>query len=356
MSKPVRIKFVSKTNVNELYNLWSPLLPETGFEGVDFTFDPNDPDYDFFVVYEGLPKDSSNKIIDFEALKCSKANTLLITTEPSSIRIDGPKFMRQFGHILTSKSQRLTQHPNHINDTPPLRWFYGRAMDTSGTFLTTDFIRSNLPEKTRQLSAVCSTKKMSHTVHAARLDFMMSLRERLQNLDLYGRGIRPISDKAEAMDAYRYHIAIENHIEPGHWTEKLSDCFLAGCLPFYFGDPDYSKAFPERAVIPIDIFDLNEAEQTIRSALSENAYEQRLPDILEARRRVLDDYNTLGWVAKFIQNSYVETPDGGSHKILNRHAFRRAHPVKGLMDLGFRLTMKHHRDASPLQTQKSFQK
>jgi len=255
MPKPIRVKFLSKSKAIDIKTLWSPLIPRAGFDNVKFSFDVDDKNYDFLVIYEGLPKWLDRKKSDrFEPLSCDQSNTLLITTDPASIRIDGPHFMRQFGHVLTNKSPKLVRHPKQIRQTPPLRWFYGRPMDGLGDWLTIDQISKSPLKKTADLSTVCSTKQMSHTVHAARLDFVMKLQERISALDVYGRGIRPISDKAEAMEDYRYHIAIENHIEPGHWTEKLADCFLAGCLPFYFGDPEYQKVFPKDAVIPIDIF------------------------------------------------------------------------------------------------------
>ncbi len=56
MHDPLRVKFLSKTHEDDIASLWSPLIPATGFEGVEFTFDANDQNYDFLAVYEGLPK------------------------------------------------------------------------------------------------------------------------------------------------------------------------------------------------------------------------------------------------------------------------------------------------------------
>ena len=350
MRKPLRIKFLSKTDEKKIVSLWSPLIPSQGFPDVQFTFDAKDQNYDFLAIYEGLPKwDERAPSQRFETLSCSRANTLLITTEPSSIRIDGPHFMRQFGHVLTSKSQLLTQHPNHIHETPPLRWFYGRALEESGEHLSFDELTRPAPTKTKSLSTVCSTKRMSHTVHSARLDFITKLRRSLPELDVFGRGIQPVSDKAEAMRDYRYHIAIENHIESGHWTEKLADCFLAGCLPFYFGDPDYAETFPENSVIPIDIFDFETATKIIRDAIAQDAFSRRQSELLAARRMVLEKYNTLGWVARFAMKNFKNDGVTSAARIYNRHAFRQRHPFKAMSDLSFRTRMKFHPSAQPLQ-------
>ena len=350
MPKPIRIKFLSKTKAEDIQALWSPLIPSIGFKNVEFTFDVSDQNYDFLAVYEGLPKWLDRKTLDrFEPLSCARSNTLLITTEPASIRIDGPHFMRQFGYILSNKSTKLIRHSNHIQQTPALRWFYGRPMDGQGDWLTVDQLSKSPPKKTADLSTVCSTKQMSHTIHAARLDFVMKLRERLKSLEVYGRGIRPISDKAEAMRDYRYHIAIENHIEPGHWTEKLADCFLAGCLPFYFGDPEYQKAFPHDSVIPIDIFNLEGSENIIRKAILEDEYTKRRKSLLEARHRVLTQYNILNWVSKFVTHTNLNLPSNERDRIYSRHAFRKKRPIKALSDLGFRTVAKFQPSAQPLQ-------
>ena len=205
-----------------------------------------------------------------------------------------------------------------------------------------------IPKKTQDLSTVCSTKQMSHTVHAKRLEFVMALRNAMPELQVFGRGINPISEKSEAMDAYRYHIAIENHIEPGHWTEKLSDCFLAGCLPLYFGDPDYAAAFPEESVIPIDIYDFDGAMQTIRHVIETDQYTKRLPAIKAARQRVLTEYNLLKVVADIVKARHAQTGQMGA-VIHGRHIIRRKHPIKAAQDAAFRLKAARLPSASPRQ-------
>jgi hypothetical protein len=354
VSRPIRIKFLSKTDPKNIEEIWAPLIPAEGFADVTFTFDANDEKYDFLVIYEGLPKYPGYKSSPgFERLSCARSNTLLITTEPSSIRVDGPKFLRQFGHILTNKAPELVRHPNQIRQTPPLRWFYGRPMDGNGSWMTSDEISQSSPEKKSNLSTVCSTKQMSHTVHAARLKFVMALKNRMPELEVFGRGIRPISDKSEAMHDYRYHIAIENHVEPGHWTEKLADCFLAECLPFYFGDPDYAIAFPKEAVIPIDILNIDEAENIIRKAIENDEYGKRRSAILEAKQRVLTEYNTLGWVANFVSGLDLTTPAEEEERIYNRHAFRQKYPISAVSDFAFRQLSRRKASAQPLQNKVS---
>jgi hypothetical protein len=348
MSNPIRIKFISKTKPDEIDALWRPLLPK-GSDRIGncvFTFDADAAEYDFLVAYEDLPPLAGSKKIERkEPLDCAPINTLLLTTEPSSIRIDGPHYLRQFGHVWTAKHPSLVCHPHQIRETPPLRFFYGRNM-AGGEHL-------DIPElptqKTLDLSAMSSTKAMAHTVHAQRLAFMLALKERLgEDLHLFGRGLNPVDDKAEAMAPYRYHVAVENHVEPGHFTEKLTDCFVAGCLPFYFGDPTYDTVFPRDAVIPIDIFDLDGAIKIMRDAIDSDQFEKRRQALIDARALTLNRFNTLRAIAAKVKALY--DPDamrGGI--VMGRHAFRRSHPFKALSDVIFRAKSRKSPQAASIQ-------
>lgn len=344
----MKIKFISKTPPGEIDALWRPLLRgRDTIDGCQFSFDVDDRDYDALIVYEDLPPlPGETRIMRSETLACARENTLLMTTEPASIRIDGPHFLRQFGHVWTAKDPSLIRHPNQIRSTPPLRFFYGRNL-AGGAHLE---IPDDIPGKSKGLSAITSNKAMGHTLHQRRYEFVRELKAKLGDaLDLFGRGINPIDDKAEAMAPYRYHIAIENHQEPGHFTEKLTDCFIAGCLPLYFGDPSYASTFPEDAVIPIDIFDLEKSAKIIRDAVKTHQQPKRMEALREARRITLERFNTLDAVAREMNRIY--SPDyarGGS--IHGRHAFRRKHPIFAAGDAVFRTRKRRSQFSQPIQS------
>jgi len=343
----ISVKFLAKTPPDQDPALWLSLFPSRHPQigDVSFNFDMDSQDYDWLVVYEGLPSlPGEKKINRREKLACARENTMLITTEPSSIRIDGPHFLRQFGHVLTAKNPQLVKHPNQIFQTPPLRWFYGRPMSEDDThYVNVDDFNTQAPiPKNYDLSTVCSNKRMAHTVHAQRYDCIMELKRRLgDELHLFGRGINPISNKAEAMDDFRYHIAIENHIEPHHWTEKIADCFLAYCLPFYYGPPNISEYFPQDSVIPIDIFDIDGAENIIRASIAAGLYEKRLPAIIEARNRVLNDYNLMNVIARLVTERHQAKAAPKNAYIDGRHIYRKHHPFKSSLDGIHRIRFKN---------------
>jgi len=342
----INVKFLAKTPPNQDAALWLSLFEskKPQIDEVRFHFDLDYRNYDWLVVYEGMPPlPGEKKINRREKLACPRENTLLVTTEPSSIRIDGPHFLRQFGHVLTAKDPKLVKHHNQIFQTPPLRWFYGRPMlEGDHHYVDIDSIKTREPIKKKcDLSTICSNKRMSHTAHAQRYDCIMELKRRLGNeLHLFGRGINPISDKSEAMDDFRYHIVVENHIQPHHWTEKIADCFLAYCLPFYYGPPNISDYFPEEAIIPIDIFDIDSAEHIIRKTIADSLYEKRLPAIIKARKRVLNDYNLVNVIAKLVAQRHMTKPTPKNAYIDGRHIYRKNHPLKASLDGIHRIRFK----------------
>jgi hypothetical protein len=65
------------------------------------------------------------------------------------------------------------------------------------------------------------------------------------------RGIIPpvLQRKREVMSDFRFAICFENCAFPGYVTEKIFDCFLAGCIPVYFGAPDITDFVPSQAFV-----------------------------------------------------------------------------------------------------------
>lgn len=348
MTSPIKVKFLARTSADQDPALWLSLfkgrVPKIG--NVEFTFDVSARDYDWLIVYEdltALPNDKrSNRA---EKLACSRNNTLFITTEPTSIKLYGSGYFGQYGHVLTKQPRSVVRHKNHIFETPPLRWYYGRPLDPDdNNYLDIDHYLTTPPiSKTRDLSTVCSNKQMAVTLHQQRYNCVMGLKDILgEEFDVFGRGIRPITDKAEAMDPFRYHVAIENHVEPGHWTEKIADCFLAYCVPFYFGPPDIMDFFPEGSIIPIDIFDIEGAAKIIRAEIKEGSYEARLPAIIAAREKILTEYNLVTKIASIVTDKHQsESITRNDQYIYGRHIFRRKKPVQALSDVFHRYRVNH---------------
>ena len=154
------------------------------------------------------------------------------------------------------------------------------------------------------------------------------------DLETFGRQTpHPLDDKADCLRGYRYHVAIENFVGPHHWTEKLADPLLGLSLPFYFGCPNAEDYFPAESFIRIDIRDPAAALARMRAAISANEYERRLPALMEARRRVLFEYNFFAVIAREIRRLHraQEQAEAGA-TVLSRRALRQSSSWVALAD------------------------
>jgi hypothetical protein len=270
---------------------------------------------------------------------------MLITGEPSTITVFGTDYLRQFGCILTFQEPWAMKHPHVVFNHPGLLWFYGQPFG-EGSFVSWDQLAAAPPsEKTRTISTVCSQRSGKTTLHSTRVDFTWRLKEVLAELDIFGHGVNPMNDKAEALDPYRYHIAVENHVYQHHLTEKLPDAFLGYTLPFYHGAPNAADYFPRESFIPIDIHDFSRARDIITSHLANNEYTDRLPYIIEARRRVLEEQNLFAIIDATISEKNEEITSATLGRVIrNRSTLRLKNPVAGIRGLAQKAAAKtYHR-------------
>lgn len=338
MAGPIRVKFVARGPGD----FWLHQFPhnDPAWGGCAFVFDREAREYDWLVVYDDVPPRAPGAAGPAaEPLACNPRNTLLVTTEPSSIKTYGDAFTGQFGTVLTSQEPWALPHPDRLYSQPALHWFYGVGSQAMRPF---DRIAEGpAGDKQHDLSMVFSPKRMRHTLHHRRNRFMQALMQELPDMAVFGRGALALDDKAEALDAYRYHVAVENHIGLHHWTEKLADSYLGVALPFYCGCPNLEDYFPADSFVRIDMRDPRGAADTIRRAIAEDAYRHRLPAILEARRRVLYEYNLFAVLAREIERRHeAGAPAARDTVVYSRHALRQQHPGVRMRDAYAKLRVR----------------
>lgn len=331
--RPIRVKFLSRLDPRE----WLRYFPNTDgrWGGCEFLFDRDIRDYDWLVVYDDLPPASGqSRSSAGEEIACPRGNTILVTTEPASIKAYGRGFAAQFGHVLTSQPVWALPHPDRHCQQTANHWFFGSG---NGRWMSrSDLVRGPSPEdKTQAISVVYSQKRQWHTLHAQRFEFIEAMRRLLPEMAVFGRGATPMDDKAEALAPFRYHLAVENHIGLHHITEKLTDAFLGRCLPFYAGAPNAVDYFPPDSFIPIDIRDPVAAAAVIRQAILEDAWAKRLPAIEEARRRILEEQHIFALSCRIISDNLSSKTGQPEHngRILGRHAWRAQHKFGAMAHL-----------------------
>ncbi len=171
-----------------------------------------------------------------------------------------------------------------------------------------DFLKMPPPAKTRDLSVICSVSSRLPG-HRARRAFVEKLQARLgDRVDVFGRGVRPIPDKADAILPYRYHIALENSRLADYWTEKLSDSYLGWAFPIYWGCPNIGDYFSEDSLIQIDISKPDEAIAIIELVMDKELTPQRAAALASARSLVLERYNTFDVAMRACQSLAPREP------------------------------------------------
>lgn len=257
-------------------NLNHPLLLQTpGGRGrwKDATFFLNEEvaECDAWIVYEGL--------FGTEKTCCPPDQVMLITAEPSDIRVYEKGWLRSFDRVRTV--QPGIAHPHRVVGHTALPWYLGPGYDQLAS--------ADFPTKTDDISVICSNKAMVGG-HRRRLRFVEQLLE-LSPMPRFGRGFRDLPEKWEGLAPFRYSVAVENSRHDHYWTEKIADCFLAGTVPIYWGAPNINDYFPADAMIVIDTLDPVEVARIIRTEATPEGYQRRLPALREAKRRVLEEYN-----------------------------------------------------------------
>ncbi len=298
---------------------------------VTFTFDREDTDYDWLAVVDKL---TMARPWRGEKLACPPDQTILITTEPSRISYYGEAFAGQFAYLISNHDASALPHPNAWRTQPGSRWFYDKPFS--------EIADTSPPEKTKLLSAIATDKRQSHTLHNLRFEFLRQALAALPEIDLlysrpdatetfqglYGTRATLVGAKHEMIDPYKYHLAIGNQQGPDILTERVTDALLGYAVPISFGCRNMADYFPADSFVDIDIAAPEAALTTIRWLLADpNDYARRLPAVIEARRRVMEELNLIAMIAKIVADhrSGGDTDDGPRH-LYGRRLMRLRNP------------------------------
>ena len=147
------------------------------------------------------------------------------------------------------------------------------------------------------LSTVISDK-YSDAGHIKRVDFIKFLETKDIKVDIYGgnrfnwknyKGSLPYHKKDDALLPYKYTFNCENNEIYNYCTEKLYDGILSECLVFYSGCPNVRDIIDDKAYVYLHLSNFDKDYQTIKKAIEENWWQQRLPYIKEAKNKILNE-------------------------------------------------------------------
>jgi hypothetical protein len=234
---------------------------------------------------------------------CDPEHIVFISMEPIDSWIP-EQFFIQFSQLVIC--DRNVSHPNikYANGTT---WWVGmNVRHENGHHFSAEFSLNydnlkvmNLPVKQNRISVICSRNR-SLPGHAKRLAFIDKLMDHpiSKQIDFFGGGIRPIPDKWDAIAPYRYHLVLENSTIPDYWSEKLGDAYLGYAYPIYYGCPNITDYFKIESLKIVDIENFEQTVSVLDKLLSEDKYEEFLPAVIEARDKVLNDYNIFNLMSE----------------------------------------------------------
>lgn len=203
---------------------------------------------------------------------------------------------------------------------PPMMYFL------FGNISYKDLFKASPLNKEKLISCIASFDKRAFAGHIDRMKFVKALhKSRLGKLiDFYGHKTKySLEEKRYGILPYKYTIAIENNVQSDYFSEKIMDAFLGYSIPIYFGANNIAQYFPPNSFVQIDIYNLEASIKKIENAINSNFYENNFEAVLEARRRVLEDYCMLNAVSKEILKDYLLNGDSKIREI-SLKAYKRS--------------------------------
>ena len=271
------------------------------WRGCKFDFSSDCRKYDWLVVFDYAER--------AEKLACPPENTILVMTEPATVKIYPDNYLRQFGMVICPQERGFNRHPNMRYASAIWHWNDGFLNPDGGRMNYEEMLNLPPPSKSEWMSIVCSTKTFTD-FHRRRFEFCSRLASEFSGIDFYGHGTRPIADKAETLLPHQFHLAVENLCHPDYWTEKIAEPLLAYSLPLYCGCPNMSELIPPESFIPIDIGDFESVAEIIRNC-DAGEYARRLGAIREARHLLLTRHHPCNQIADCIHSGGDRTAENG---------------------------------------------
>lgn len=253
----------------------------------NITLDPDISNPDYYVVINSPPR---NEVINAK-------RTILFRMEPNM-----EKNPQMWGFWANPDPKYFAKVCFHTDEYNNIEWHLGKTYQELKNMKSFD--------KTHNLISTVLSDKYKDPGHKKRIDFVKFLDEKDCEIHVYGtnkdyknyKGSLPYHKKDDAMFPYKYSFNCENNSIENYFTEKLVDGILAGCLVFYSGHPSVKNYIDDKAFVYLELEDFEKDYQTIQKAIKEDWWSQRLPHIMKARNKILDELQFFPRLEKIINN------------------------------------------------------
>ena len=113
-----------------------------------------------------------------------------------------------------------------------------------------------------------------------------------------------VNRKLDTLRKYRFSICYENARDiPGYITEKIFDCFFAGCIPVYWGPDNIEKHIPASCFIDKRKYDSYEKLYDFIKSMTDERYLEYINEI----ERFLQSPSAEQFRAEYFAESVSET-------------------------------------------------
>ncbi len=188
-------------------------------------------------------------------------------------------YLKEFDAIFTDQDFLLDRLSNayYVPNCSP--WY---ASEFGGGYID----EYKYQKKNKLVSIVSSNKEMCE-LHIFRKKLAIKYEKTSEEfIDCFGTYNGGLHVKcADYLEEYMYHIAIENQISNGYFTEKITNCFLSMTVPIYIGAVDIAKYFNIDGIIYIKEPSFEAIEKALKICRKED-YEARKEAIIDNFHRV----------------------------------------------------------------------
>jgi hypothetical protein len=170
------------------------------------------------------------------------------------------------------------------------------------------------------VASICSSKYFDEG-HIHRIDFLQFLeskgdialdifnQDNIHGFANYRGKVSPSIDKSKGIVPYKYYFMAENNYEPNFITEKLWEPILCETLVFYYGCPNANQYIDERAYVQLDMYDFEKSYQTIKQAIAEDWWSQRIDYIRAEKKKILTDLAFFPTVQSIVHSASVSSSE-----------------------------------------------
>jgi GR25 family glycosyltransferase involved in LPS biosynthesis/glycosyltransferase involved in cell wall biosynthesis len=309
LQRPVRVKFLCNwCSSEQLVREWKRMT-KGNCQWNAILMTAEDTDIDYWVIVNRPPPSA---IFD-------PARTIVFHMEPwcgDASQTWGVKTWGEWAAPDPTKYLAVRSHQNAVNNAfwqIPQDYHTLKALDATS-------------KKTKGsiIASVCSSKYFDPG-HKKRIDFLKFIEAKQDPdvlLDIYNADNKhrfssyrgradPDIDKDKALLPYKYYFMCENNAEHNFVTEKLWEPILTETLCFYWGCPNVTDIVDPRAYVLLDMEDFEGSFATIKKALVEDWWAQRLPHIRAEKQRILETMTIMPTVER-VHHQQVVRPLVGS--------------------------------------------